>query len=237
MSDQLFNDVPVIAVDGPAASGKGTIAAAVAAALGFHLLDSGSLYRLVALKAIEKGISLDDESALAETALRLDAAFAAGNVVLEGRDVTTAIRQEDVSAAASRVAVHPKVRSALLARQRAFRRSPGLVADGRDMGSVVFPDARLKIFLTASAEERARRRYKQLIEKGISGTIESLLLDIRERDARDTSRAVAPLAPAADAVVLDTTGTSIEDAVGFVVARYRALASTAGGANQGNDAP
>ena len=230
-------DVPVIAVDGPAASGKGTIAAGAAAALGFHLLDSGSLYRLVALKAIETGIGVDDEAALADAALRLDATFSDGTVVLDGRDVTAAIRREPVSAAASRVAVHPRVRAALLARQRAFRRSPGLVADGRDMGSVVFPDARLKIFLTASAEERARRRYKQLIEKGISSTIESLLLDIRERDARDTSRAVAPLAAAADAVVLDTTGMSIEEAVGFVVGRYRALASTAGGSNQGNDAP
>jgi len=237
VSHHAANAVPVIAVDGPAASGKGTIAAAVAPVLGFHLLDSGSLYRLVALKAIENDIDLGDESALAAAAVRLDAAFAADKVVLDGRDVTTVIRQEDVSAAASRVAVHPKVRSALLARQRAFRRPPGLVADGRDMGSVVFPNARLKIFLTASAEERARRRYKQLIEKGISSTIESLLLDIRERDARDTSRAVAPLARAADAVVLDTTGMSIEEAVGFVVGRYRALASTAGGSNQGNDAP
>ena len=230
-------DAPVIAVDGPAASGKGTIAAGAAAALGFHLLDSGSLYRLVALKAIESGTGLGDESALADAALRLDAIFSDGTVVLDGRDVTGAIRQEAVSAAASQVAVHRRVRAALLARQRAFRRVPGLVADGRDMGTVVFPDACLKIFLTASPEERARRRYKQLIEKGISGSIESLLLDIRERDARDTSRAVAPLAPAADAVVLDTTGMSIEDAVGFVVARYRTLESGGGGTSQGSDAP
>jgi cytidylate kinase len=218
-------DVPVIAIDGPAASGKGTIAAGVAAALGFHLLDSGSLYRLVALKALESGLDLSDETALARAALDLDATFSAGSVGLEGRDVAAAIRDEGVSAAASRVAVHPRVRRALLARQRAFRRLPGLVADGRDMGTVVFPDARLKVFLTASPEERARRRYKQLIEKGISGNIESLLLDIRERDERDTARAAAPLAPAADAVVLDTTGMSIRDAVGFVVGRYRALAS------------
>jgi len=230
-------DVPVIAVDGPAASGKGTIAAGVAAALGFHLLDSGSLYRLVALKAIEKGIGLGDEPALADAALGLDAAFSDGTVVLDGRDVTTTIRQEAVSVAASQVAVHSRVRGALLARQRAFRRPPGLVADGRDMGTVVFADARLKIFLTASPEERARRRYKQLIEKGISGTIESLLLDIRERDARDVGRAVAPLAAATDAVVLDTTGMSIEDAVGFVVARYRALESGEDGASQDSDAP
>jgi len=136
-----------------------------------------------------------------------------------------------VSAAASQVAVHPAVRAALLARQRAFRRRPGLVADGRDMGTVVFPDARLKIFLTATPEERAKRRYNQLIEKGISGNIESLLLDIRERDARDTGRAVAPLAPAADAVVLDTTGMSVTEAVGFVVERYRVLKSVRGDAD------
>ena len=228
-------DVPVIAVDGPAASGKGTMAAGVAAVLGFHLLDSGSLYRLVALKALEDRIGLADESALADAALSLEATFSDGTIVLDGRDVTAAIREEAVSAAASQVAVHPRVRAALIARQRAFRRLPGLVADGRDMGTVVFPDACLKIFLTASPEERARRRYKQLIEKGISGNIESLLLDIRERDARDTGRAVAPLAPAADAVVLDTTGMSIEDAVGFVVERYRGLEG-GGGASPGGKA-
>jgi cytidylate kinase len=223
-------DIPVIAVDGPAASGKGTIAAGVAAALRFHLLDSGSLYRLVALKALEDGIDVAAEAALAAVAQRLDVAFAGRTIRLEGRNVGEAIREERVSAAASRVAVHPAVRSALLARQRAFRRAPGLVADGRDMGTVVFPDARLKVFVTASAEERARRRYKQLIEKGISSTIEGLLLDIRERDARDASRPVAPLAPAADAVVLDTTAMSIEDAVGFVVRRYRGLGTGGGGA-------
>jgi len=223
--------IPVIAVDGPAASGKGTIAAGVAEALRFHLLDSGSLYRLVALKALEGGLALSDESALAAAALALTAAFASGKVQLDGRDVTAAIREERVSAAASQVAVHSAVRTALLARQRAFRRRPGLVADGRDMGTVVFPDARLKIFVTATPEERARRRYNQLIEKGISGNIESLLLDIRARDARDTGRPVAPLAPAADAVVLDTTGISIAEAVGFVVERYRALERGGGGAD------
>ena len=236
MSPRAAPDVPVVAVDGPAASGKGTIAAGVAAALGFHLLDSGSLYRLVALKALEDRIALTAESALADAALRLDTTFSDGTIRLEGRDVTAAIRDEAVSAAASRVAVHPAVRSALVARQRAFRRRPGLVADGRDMGTVVFPDARLKVFVTASPEERARRRHKQLIEKGISGSIESLLLDIRERDARDAGRAVAPLAPAADALILDTTGMSIEDAVGFVVERYRALGSGGGGANASRNA-
>ena len=161
-------DVPVIAVDGPAASGKGTIAAGVARALGFHLLDSGSLYRLVALKAIEAGIGFNAPVALAAIAGNLDVAFDGAQIRLDGRDVTDRIRGEDMSAAASRVAVHRAVRAALLERQRAFRRRPGLVADGRDMGTVVFPDARLKVFLTASQEERAGRRYKQLIEKGIS---------------------------------------------------------------------
>lgn len=215
---------PVIAVDGPAASGKGTIAAGVAAALGFHLLDSGALYRLVAYKALEAGISLETEDDLADIALRLDANFAAGQTLLDGRDVAAAIRQEGVSAAASRVAVHRAVRRALLDRQHGFRRLPGLVADGRDMGTVVFPDARLKVFVTASPEERARRRHKQLIEKGISSTIDSLWRDIRERDARDTGRAVAPLAPAPDAVILDTTDMTIEAAIRFVLDRWLALA-------------
>jgi len=233
---QADADIPVIAVDGPAASGKGTIAAGTATVLGFHLLDSGSLYRLVALKALESGIDFRAEAALADAARRLDASFSGASIRLEGREVGEAIREERVSSAASQVAVHPAVRVALLARQRAFRRPPGLVADGRDMGTVVFPDARLKVFVTASAEERAKRRYKQLIEKGISGTLDSLLLDIRERDARDASRPVAPLAPAADAVILDTTAMSIEDAVGFVVRRYRALeggGDAGGGAGRG----
>jgi cytidylate kinase len=216
-------NVPVIAVDGPAASGKGTIAAGVAQALGFHLLDSGALYRLVTLKALEVGVALDAEAVLAELARGLDVTFSGGRIQLEGRDVTDAIRHEGVSAAASQVAVHPAVRGALLGRQRAFRRAPGLVADGRDMGTVVFPDARLKVFVTASPEERARRRHKQLIEKGISSTIESLLRDIRGRDARDAGRAVAPLAPAADAVILDTTGVTIVEAVRFVLNRYLPL--------------
>jgi cytidylate kinase len=217
----VTSSVPVITVDGPAASGKGTIAAGVAQALGFHLLDSGSLYRLVALKAIETAIPLDAAGALADAADDLDVEFADGQIRLDGRDVTDRIRGEDVSAAASQVAVHGEVRTALLARQRAFRRHPGLVADGRDMGTVVFPDASLKVFLTASPEERAGRRYNQLIKKGISSTIDGLLRDIRERDARDAERVVAPLAPAADAVILDTTGMSIAAAVRFVLDRYR----------------
>jgi 3-phosphoshikimate 1-carboxyvinyltransferase len=216
--------LPVIAVDGPAASGKGTVAAGVAKALGFHLLDSGSLYRLVAFLALHKRVPTNDEAALAAIARGLDAVFDDGRIMLEGADVTDAIRGEAVSVAASQVAVYPAVRAALLERQRAFRRSPGLVADGRDMGTVVFPDAAVKVYITASAEERARRRHKQLIEKGISVTIDSLLRDIRERDARDASRAAAPLAVAADAAVLDTTNMTIDAAIGFVLDRYRAAA-------------
>jgi cytidylate kinase len=214
---------PVIAVDGPAASGKGTLAQAVAQRLGFHYLDSGSLYRLVALQALQTGLALGEEAPLAAAAEALASAFVGDRILLAGVDVTTAIRAPAVSAAASRVAVHPGVRRALLARQRAFRRPPGLVADGRDMGTVVFPDARLKVYVTASAEERARRRYKQLIEKGNPVTLPSLLRDIQERDARDGGRTAAPLRPAADAVILDTTGMSIAASITFVLQRYRAL--------------
>jgi CMP/dCMP kinase len=214
----------VIAVDGPAASGKGTVAAGVARALGFHYLDSGSLYRLVALQALRSRTPLSAAPELAQLAAGLDVTFRDGDIELEGRDVTDAIRAEAVSAAASQVAVHPPVRTALYERQRAFRRPPGLVADGRDMGTVVFPDALIKVFVTASAEERARRRHKQLIAKGISITMESLLRDIRERDARDAGRAAAPLKPAADAVILDTTDLTIEAAIGRVLGLYRAVA-------------
>jgi cytidylate kinase len=216
---------PVIAVDGPAASGKGTVAAGVADALGFHYLDSGSLYRLVARKALDAGTPLADGPALAQLAAGLQVVFANGTIQLDGRDVTEAIRGEDVSAAASQVAVHPAVRTALFDRQRAFRRTPGLVADGRDMGTVVFPDALVKAFVTASPEERARRRYKQLIAKGISITMDGLLRDIRERDARDAGRAAAPLVPARDAVILDTTDLTIETAIGRVLGLYRGAAA------------
>ena len=218
-----MTESPVIAIDGPAASGKGTVAQGVAQALGFHYLDSGSLYRLVAFKALAAGTSLDDEPALAAIAAGLAATFRSDGILLDGRDVTREIRGAGIGAAASRVAVFATVRSALLTRQRAFRRPPGLVADGRDMGTVVFPDAVLKVYVTAAAEERAARRYKQLIEKGNSVTIHSLLRDIRERDARDTGRAAAPLKPALDAVVLDTTGISIEASIAFVLERYRSL--------------
>jgi cytidylate kinase len=217
-----MNPIPVIAIDGPAASGKGTIAAGVAAALGFHYLDSGSLYRLVALEALERNVDPGEEAALSPLAASLGVRFTGSRVELAGRDVTELIRAETVSKTASAVAVHAGVRAALLARQRAFRQPPGLVADGRDMGTVVFPDAMLKVFLTASAEERARRRHKQLIEKGISVTLESLLRDIRERDARDAARPVAPLRAAPDAVPLDTTDLSIAAATDAVLALYAA---------------
>ncbi len=214
---------PVVAVDGPAASGKGTVALGVATALGFNYLDSGSLYRLVALKAAGAAVASNDETRLTALAASLDVTFDQRRILLDGADVTEAIRGEPVSVAASRIAVLPSVRTALLARQRAFRCPPGLVADGRDMGTVVFPDAVLKIYLLASVEVRAGRRYKQLIEKGNSITIEGLLLDIRERDARDSARAAAPLKAAADAIVLDTTDLSIDASIAFVAQRAKAV--------------
>ena len=217
----------VVAIDGPAASGKGTIAAGVARELGFRYLDSGSLYRLVALKALRASIPLTDEVALAAAASDLDFAFDRGGVQLGREDATEGIRSEAVSAAASQVAVHPAVRRALLSRQRAFRQPPGLVADGRDMGTIVFPDAAIKVFVTASAEERAKRRYKQLIAKGISITMDGLLRDIRERDARDAGRVAAPLTPADDAMILDTTDLTIDAAIGAVLDLYRVRTTAA----------
>jgi cytidylate kinase len=218
----------VIAIDGPAASGKGTIAAGVAREIGFRYLDSGSLYRLVALKALRGGIALDDALRLAAAAGDLDVAFEAGGTRLDGEDATEGLRSEAVSAAASQVAVHPAVRAALLSRQRSFRRPPGLVAEGRDMGTVVFPDAEVKVFVTAAPEERAGRRHKQLIAKGISITMTSLLRDIREREARDAARAVAPLRPAADAAILDTTDLTIDAAIAAVLDLYRARSGLRG---------
>ena len=212
---------PVIAIDGPAASGKGTIAWNVARDLGYHYLDSGSLYRLIALQALERAIDPADAPALVALCPRLDISFRGGRAMLEGRDVADSLRTEDVSSVASRIAVHQSLRSALIERQRAFRVPPGLVAEGRDMGTVVFPDAQLKVFLTASAEQRAERRHKQLITKGISVTIQGLLRDIRERDARDSTRAAAPLVPARDAVILDTTDLSIAEVTDAVLAFHR----------------
>ena len=211
----------MIAIDGPAASGKGTIAYNVACALGYHYLDSGALYRVVALRALEHGAAADEAAALARLAADVDVSFRGGRAILAGSDVADALRAEQVSTTASRIAVHPQVRAALLARQRAFRAPPGLVAEGRDMGTVVFPDARLKVFLTASAEARAERRHKQLIEKGIPATIDGLLRDIRERDFRDSTRAAAPLVPAPDAVPLDTTNLSIAEVTQAVLSLHR----------------
>ncbi len=212
---------PVIAIDGPAASGKGTVAQGAAKALGFNYLDSGALYRLVALAAIQSDTPIDDEPAVALLAARLEVRFAADEVRLNGRLVNNEIRTESCSQAASKVAALPAVRVALLQRQRAFRESPGLVAEGRDMGSVVFPDAVLKVFVTAAHEVRARRRHKQLKEKGIAATLPALLQELRERDARDAARSVAPLKQCPDAHLLDTTAMSGDEAVQRILEWYR----------------
>ncbi|NWN81986.1 MAG: (d)CMP kinase [Halomonas sp.] len=209
--------IPVLTIDGPGGAGKGTISRLVAARLGWHLLDSGALYRLTALAAGKHDISLEDEAGLAEVARRLDVVFIAEGestrVMLEGDDATTAIRTEQVGDAASRVAALPTVREALLSRQRDFCQAPGLVADGRDMGTVVFTAAPLKIFLTASASERAHRRQGQLREVGVDASLSSLLKEIQARDARDMQRSVAPLKPADDAITLDTTRLTIPEVV------------------------
>ena len=214
------SNIPVIAIDGPSASGKGTVAQLVAEQLGFHYLDSGALYRLLALAAGRRGVPFDDEKILASLAAGLDIRFEKGDVWLDGERVGDAIRTEECGNGASRVAAYPDVRAALLGLQRAFRKAPGLVADGRDMGSVVFPDAALKIFLTASAEVRADRRYKQLIEKGMDANIQQILHDIKQRDERDSARSVAPLQKCADASLLDTSALTIAEAVGEVLARF-----------------
>lgn len=209
--------VPVIAIDGPTASGKGTVAQRVAEALGWNYLDSGSLYRLVALRALEAGVDADDESALASLASSLQPRFDGGRIALDQRDVTDEIRREDVGAMASRIAVHPLLRRALLDLQKSFRRLPGLVADGRDMGTVVFADARLKVFLTASVEARAERRHKQLRDKGFSSNMPQLLRELQARDDRDRNRSAAPLAPAEDAYQLDSSGLTIDEVVAQIV--------------------
>ena len=203
--------MPVITVDGPSGSGKGTVCRLLAEKLGWDVLDSGAIYRVLSLAALHHQIALDNEEALVPLAANLDVQFLidsdtnAGKIILEGEDVTTTIRNEEVGAAASKVAALPRVREALLRRQRAFRTENGLIADGRDMGTVVFPDAQLKIFLTASAEERARRRFVELNERGLDVTLSGLLQDIQARDDRDMNRAVAPLVPAEDAIELDTS--------------------------------
>ncbi|MDP9089606.1 MAG: (d)CMP kinase [Pseudomonadota bacterium] len=214
--------VPVMTIDGPSGSGKGTVSRAVAKALGWSLLDSGALYRLVALAARRASTSLDDGPALARLADQLDIRFGSSasdeeQIYLDGRDVTRAVRTEEAGNDASKVAALPVVRSSLLERQRRFAVPPGLVADGRDMGTVVFPDARVKIFLTASPTERALRRHNQLKEKGVAANLAALSLDIAERDQRDMARAVSPLVPSADAVTLDTTGMSVDGVIGRVL--------------------
>ena len=227
MSSDFDSNVPVLAVDGPSGSGKGTISRRVAAALGWHLLDSGALYRLIALAAAEHDIAVDDAGGLSELATRMDVNFGTDpeqeRVNLEGRDVTSAVRDETISAGASRVAAIPQVRRALLRRQRAFAQAPGLVADGRDMGTVVFPHAVLKVFLTASPQERAKRRYKQLKEKGIDVSLPALSEDIAARDRRDVERKVAPLRPADDARVLDSTALTREQVTNQILAWLAAL--------------
>lgn len=222
--------VPVIAIDGPTASGKGTVAQRVARELGFSCLDSGALYRIVGLLALEQGVRLDDGPALAAVADALTAGanpsmslrFAGGRIELGTRDITSDIRREEVGSAASRIATAAELRAALLALQRAQRRPPGLVADGRDMGTVVFPDARLKVLLLADVRVRAERRYKQLIEKGYPGTLDTLLRDLEERDARDRTRIQAPLVAAEGAKILDSSAMTIDAVVAQVLGWYRA---------------
>ncbi len=214
---------PVIAIDGPSASGKGTVAQRVAQALGFYYLDSGALYRLVAVAARQAGVAWSDEAALAPIAAALDVRFEGDEIYLNQSVVTDIVRSEEASLGASTVAVWPAVRAGLLARQKAFRITPGLVADGRDMASVVFPDAKLKIFLTAAADTRAERRYKQLIAKGMDANMTALLQDIRARDERDSQRSAAPLQKTDDAILLDTTHLSIDAAVEAVLGRYKAV--------------
>lgn len=217
----MTTTIPVLTIDGPVASGKGTVASRVANALGFHYLDSGVLYRACGLLCVKNHVNLDDAQSCAATARSMRLAFPSGKVLLNGCDVSDAVRSEEVGMAASRVAVHPAVREAILALELAFRRAPGLVADGRDMGAVVFPDARVKVFLTASVASRAQRRYKQLIQKGISANLTSLAADLAERDRRDRSRAAAPLAPAPGARILDSSDLTVEETVEKVLSWWQ----------------
>lgn len=215
--------IPVITIDGPTASGKGTVASRVADALGFYYLDSGALYRLCAYKALKEAADLADEKTVAQLASELEPHFENGRILLEGEDVTDKIRAEAVGVAASKVAALMPVREALLDVQKRARRKPGLVADGRDMGTVIFPDAPLKVFLTASAQARALRRFNQLKEKGIIANIDTLTRDLQERDRRDIERAVSPLAPAKDAKILDSSELTIEATVAQVLQWYKEL--------------
>ena len=222
-----MNKVPVVTIDGPSGSGKGTVSQRLAAELGWHFLDSGALYRLLACAAQRDGIDLDDASTLADLAGRIDAEFGCSEngeerVLLNGEDVTDRLRCEETGNAASRVAALPAVRTALLAWQRRYRRPPGLIADGRDMGTVVFPDAAVKIFLEARPEERALRRYKQLKEKGNNVSLEAVVAEVRARDERDRSRATAPLVAAADATVIDSSDLDIEATVALILGQIHA---------------
>lgn len=215
--------IPMITIDGPSGSGKGTIAQRLAEQLGWHLLDSGAIYRVLALAALHHGVALDDEEGLVPLAAHLDVQFVTNSqkqirTILEGEDVSSSIRSEEVGGAASKVAAYPRVREALLRRQRAFRQLPGLVADGRDMGTVVFPEAPVKIFLTASAEERANRRFLQLQSAGASANLAQILADVQARDDRDMNRATAPLRPAEDAKVIDSSALSIDEVLSVILA-------------------
>ena len=208
-----LNPVPVIAIDGPSASGKGTVAQIVAEKLGYHYLDSGALYRIVALAAFELGIDWQAEDDIAKLVSQLSIKFEHGETYLNDADVSEKIRTEQMGQGASKVAAHPLVRIALVDLQHSFRQAPGLVADGRDMATVIFPDAKIKIFLSASAEVRAERRYKQLINKGLEADYQAILKDLQDRDARDSQRTVAPLQQAPDAILLETSNLTIEQAV------------------------
>ena len=219
----MTQPIPVLTIDGPSGSGKGTISRAVAQRLGWHYLDSGAIYRAVGLAAAWEGVDLSDADSVAACATRTEIRFITDgegepHIVVNGKDATRQLRTETAGAAASAIAAHPPVRLALMDLQKRFRESPGLVADGRDMGTVIFPDARFKVFLTASAGERAKRRYKQLKEKGVSVTLDSLLHEIAARDERDAGRAVAPLKPAEDAVIVDSTGVPITEVIERVLA-------------------
>ncbi len=224
----IENNVPVVTIDGPGGSGKGTLARLLARELGWHLLDSGALYRLTALAAVNHGVSLEDEESLKVLAAHLDVQFLAGGdgvseggIVLEGEHVENTIRTEEVGAWASKIATLPEVRRALLSRQRAFAEMPGLVADGRDMGTVVFDDANIKFYLTASTEERARRRFEQLQAQGVDVSLDRLLADIKARDDQDSNRAVAPLKPADDAIIIDSTKLTIQEVLDKVLDTMR----------------
>jgi len=225
MADQSDLAIPVIAIDGPSASGKGTVAQLVAEQLGFHYLDSGALYRVCALAAVQGGIDLENEAVLAELAANLDLRFEFGRIFVSDQDVTDAVRTEACGVNASRIAAYPALRQALLKKQRDFKRLPGLVTDGRDMGSVIFPDAALKVFLTATPEARAERRTKQLKEKGMYAKIQDVIEELQRRDLRDSSRPVAPLKHYPDAKLLDTTSKSVAQAVSQVVDWYRQVVS------------